>query len=153
MKLNQICVSLELAKELKEAGYPQESLFYFNFRDVYGEDWEDDAMAENPDYFDEPESLSDFKKDDEKSVSAPTASELLEQLPVLISVNSTFQGNWFICSLHENCPAYGKIKHEEIIDDDGNKDWFTLRSTGADSAVNALAKMWLYLKQNNLLTK
>lgn len=143
MKLNQICVSLELAKELKEAGYPQKTYaWWIDFGSV-------DHMRKNNNGW-----RIDIRKPRVyPTISAPTASELLEQLPVLISVNSTFQGNWFICSLHENCPAYGKIKHEEIIDDDGNKDWFTLRSTGADSAVNALAKMWLYLKQNNLLTK
>lgn len=147
IKLEQICTEPDLSKELKEKGFPQNTLFYWNYPEVFGDDAEDDALVENPDYFDEAH-LSMSKNED--SISAPTASDIFEELPVLISVNKTFHG-WFTCSMHENCPLYGKISHEEIIDDDGHKDWFTLQSTGGATAAEAAAKMWLYLKSNKLL--
>ena len=144
MKIEQICVSLELAKQLKEAGYPQESLFYVDeaskqttypnteFRKIIREV---DGKLTNTEYF-----------------SSPTASELLEELPNYIS--DTPDGFYLhIAKWHEEIekepyqcfykPAKGNVKRafENFAEFRGN------------TTQDALAKMWLYLKQNNLLTK
>jgi len=75
--LEQICTEPDLSKELKEKGFPQNTLFYWNYPEVFGDDAEDDALVENPDYFDEA-NLSMSKNED--SISAPTVNELAEAI-------------------------------------------------------------------------
>lgn len=148
MKLEQICVSLELSKKLEKAGYPQESLFrwvkleagwrlfsIWEWENETGYSWED---------------LTDDRLDYEW-YSAPTASELGEALSgfiinddvhltlviqkINIGTKKTFPdfGKWGItyCFL----PTFTHILHSEID----------------EKLVEALAKMWLYLKDKGLL--
>jgi len=64
MKLSEQVVSLELAKKLKELGYPQESLWYWNSNG-------------------EIRRVDGFFDDDSKFIAvAPTVAELGEWLPV-----------------------------------------------------------------------
>lgn len=73
MKLQDICASLEMSKELKKAGYPQDSLFYWaKFKDVWKIRDRDAMDILFPDY---------------EKVSAPTVAELGEALPVLVEDN------------------------------------------------------------------
>lgn len=74
MTLQQICVSLELAKQLKEAGYPQKSLFWWA----------------PPDRSDIKQHISAYPGlRPEMAIAAPTASEILNILPCRIWVNGT----------------------------------------------------------------
>lgn len=69
MKLEDICVSLELAKQLKDEGYPQESAFeYFLGSDGKG------YLSESV-----PERLGD----EPAMFSAPTAAEIIEKISSL----------------------------------------------------------------------
>ena len=73
MKLTDICVSLELAKELKEAGYSQESLFYWGDSISEGK-----YILKRKGYF----LPSDLRK--ELPISAPTVAELGEKYHKLL---------------------------------------------------------------------
>lgn len=120
MKLNQICVSLELAKELKEAGYPQESLFYWG------------QLAHNGEFVLKNRTV--FLKSDIRAglpIAAPTASEL---------------GNELLGNIDE-------FVRENLDDLDTNlyMDWCNDEHPYYNP--NLLAKIWLLLAKNNLLTK
>lgn len=126
MTLKDICVSLDLAKQLKEAGYKQDSLFL----------WE--IGLDNKPYL--VKSYSANEADMSRLFSAPTASEIGERLP--IELNS---GRYTI----ERCDGYWELRFYEDAEQDleGLYDWHDEEYTEA----NARAKMWLYLKENNLL--
>lgn len=180
MNIEKVCVSLSLAKQLKEAGYPQkESLFwwvdgemqfgyegewsvretenetYFLFdhvvdHDFTGIDFEVDAgdMGISDDEFDQWEKRKKKKEKlmMKKILSAPTAEELLKMLPIKIGykelgLEMTY-GNTYIKIAHEEDNSwvvfYENDQHQMLIDE-----------IAADEIlVNALAKMFIYLKND-----
>lgn len=131
MKLENQVVSLELAKKLKELGFEQKSLFWWE--DV----WEEKIYKESV----EP-SIQFFKKKKPKDTvgtystggkwasswySAYTVAELGEMFP------------WYYSSeKHTNDWRCGKVKSDIP---------FTTEKTEADSR----AKMLIYLKEQNLI--
>jgi len=160
MKLQDICVSLELAKELKEAGYDQRgNLFYYmNAPDKYTKSNMSSLTYGLEGWFGE--NLKPFVLGQaghvglancNKYYAAPTVAELGEALPVLTGSMKTFHGNHYTCNIHENCPIFKDLPLKpEVVD--GEEMLFYLKSTGDKSEANARAKMWLYLKKNRLLT-
>src|SRR3990167_4987834 len=95
------CVSLEIAKQLKEARWEKPTWFHYDY-----EDKSSLRIQDKPSY-----SIDGFH--------APLATEILEELPIVISVNS-----------------YQAIKekaYEVMQDNFGFND---------ASLPNALAKMW-----------
>jgi len=148
MKLEDIVVSLELAKELKEAGYPQEdSLFYWFM--VAGEGEKSRHII-----FNDPDNgYCTNSSCNHNPISAPTASELGEYL------KNPIQPKDFPYGSHKNIyQHYSGFENEGI-----NKDcWESIiveRNIGtqlvktAKTEADARAEMWLYLKQNNLINK
>jgi len=119
MNLNQICVSLELAKELKEAGYKQDSLFWWNFYSPGAMDEELVRTAYGR------YKLENIGQDSEESIAAPTASELLEQLPKDIAF---YHWRW----------ESGQYNFGFENDNGGEENF------GEDTLVDAIAKCWLY---------
>lgn len=132
MTLEQLCVNLELSKKLKKAGFPQTSLFYWCIPEG-GQDGDrflsfsggasfcnQDACSFNHDY-----------------ISAYTASELGEMLPVTCHTTRFEQGYKYQC-------------HYEIYNMDKEKFEY-LHHTADDTEANAKAKMLLYLKKEGLL--
>lgn len=132
MQLEQIVVTLELAKKLKETGYPQESLFYYEFDldeteiggDIATLRFREDCIWLNTD----------------DSYSAPTATELLNELPEVIVVKNKVHSFWcnkidglYRCGYDENC-------YEEYGFQEDDK-----------SMANAMAKLYLELKKEGLL--
>ena len=127
------CVSLELAKELKEAGWKKETEFYH--------DWKNDRI------------ISKIKDIDigwyKDCYSAPLATEILEELPKFIDEDEEY-------NLHIE-----KVVNNDFIIryEDGNAMTYSGRNGEEDyyscgkSLSDALAKMWLYLKKENLLTQ
>jgi len=125
MKLEQQVVSLELAKELKELGYPQESLFYW--------------------YLTNPSSTKEWIltrgrfPSSEYFCSAFIVSELGEMLPAhdgeayYITQKGLFGNSWFCtrCRLTDM-----KDLHQEE----------------AKTEADARAKMLIYLLKNKLIT-
>jgi len=140
MKLEDICVSLEIAKRLKAKGFPQENtLLYWN------EVWKDNgnekdyketiaAFLKHNKYFgiDKNDNIIDY-------YSAPSAEELLKELPSGIQVLyvSNTEKNTYIYQVNNFLCDYSK-DHRRA-------------ETDLIKLCNALAKMWLYLKDNKLI--
>lgn len=137
--MNKHVVSLDLAKQLKEAGYPQESEFCWyshrhpninggKFYDTleWGHAYEGDYDTYN------------------LLAAAPLANELLEQLPYYIE-----QGTGY----YLNCTKAGEGMYICFYraDNDEHTPVMNMKSFGGGSLPDALAEMWLYLKKENLL--
>jgi hypothetical protein len=138
-ELKDIVCSLELAKELKENGFKQESLFkwcewdktdefYDNEKNrVFSqEQWENYATDYNP-----PNSVF---------YSSPTATELLNELPEVVVVENKVHSFWcnkidglYRCGYDENCYEEYGFQEDE------------------NSMANAMAKLYLELKKEGLL--
>jgi hypothetical protein len=140
VNLQDICVNLELAKQLKEAGYPQESLFYWV---VYNDDDLDSFMnivvSKNE--------IQEIVVPPRYFLAASTSSEIGEKLPIDLILDEGMRfdlniyrdggGDWVICYWwDEDSRRLTDLHIENIVD---------------KSLMNGLARMWLYLKQNNLL--
>ena len=114
-------VSLDLAKQLKEAGYEQEGLWWWiNIFKDKNIDLKYHLGAKN------------YGRND---LVAPTVAELGETLPKIIK--------------GRNLSCYNHITHWIIGYIDKNKGFDIGESD--KSEANARAKMWLYLKKENLL--
>lgn len=133
--MEKITTSLELSKELKENGFKQDSIYTLS----------KDSLSNRYELcFIHPQEI----KEDE--YSAPTAEELLEELPKDLFINDKsyhlciyYAVSKYRCIYERLYKEYGcelirEILNKEIISDN-------------EKLCNALAKMWLYLKKNNLL--
>ena len=128
MKLENQVVSLELAKELKENGYPQEGCFWWT------ESVEYKTSAINFLYY----KSGSIEKDNRlyKMFVVSTVAELGEALKGY------------------DIPDWCLEEKEWILYVDtfihGKHDSFDIKE---DTEANARARMWLYLKKNNLLAQ
>lgn len=136
-------VSLELAKQLKEAGYPQEGYFFWwvNVTDKS----QNPILAHfqgtqsNEDYLNEHEDKYEF-------FAAPTADEILDRLPKKITVSEM---DYFLDVYHEEdvldewVVAYNYIRH--------NLGFKSHHREMEETIADAAAKMWLYLKKEKLI--
>lgn len=161
MKLTDICVSLELAKQLKEAGYSQESLF----------SWYNSNYTGNKDLDSWSVHQSNKPCGGLKNVcAAPVSEEISAQLPEIIFIkNQAFRlvidmdknRRWFV-----NYVAYQTVQNKEgycdlsVFKHDASifgisTDNFGMTGLHLGATEVNLAKMlahtWLYLKSNNLL--
>lgn len=133
--MKKYTVSLQLAKELKKAGFPQETQFYY--QGVQKEIDNEKGYALNF-----KENLYSHK--DIINVAAPIADEILGKLPAIIKYNnlvphlmiekSWLRGEWYWMVYFADY-SVGTIL-------DGQSD-LTL--------ANAAAKMYVYLEKHNLL--
>ena len=136
MKLeNQVC-SLELAKELKELGAEQDSLFYW---------WMDEIKIFKS--FEFPPSGKEIHFTDgtwtnslTNVFSDYTVAELGEMLPSNLQYGSNFYLTFRKLACKKNMFTVGHMTDE---------DWKT--HTEADTEADARAKMLIYLKTNNLI--
>lgn len=121
--MKQHVVSLELAKQLKEAGYPNNTLWYWAVEMYNG--YETDRWSLAP---------TEHLLEEHVKCPAPLTDEILAQLPHNIKIvrlhdatNQAHKVGWFSVwlSKHPNSPV------------EKNK-----------SLPDALAKMWLYLKKD-----
>lgn len=119
------CVSLELSRELKENGYPQEGEMWW--MESY---WGDGTMIRW-------DIVSEKDKDiGENSCVSPLATELLERLPVPLLVFTKMpKGKKEIQYIITYADTFGKNPATTID----------------ESLPNALAKMWLYLRKEKLI--
>ena len=115
MKLEQQVVSLELAKELKEAGYPQEGIW----------SWSDNKDR----VWLVPTKIAD--KHWMEYTVAPTVAELGEALPDIQMAKFGEGDKRWACGYNN-----GTSKDKRFC------DWLM---------CNVMAKMWLYLKRENLI--
>lgn len=128
LPLEKICVSLKLAKKLKEVGFPQDSCWSW-CKSV--------GMPHNMHQKDTWNIQLDVEENEPNAseiVAAPTASELMEVLPEYYHVSKCNQYNLWCCF-------------------SGNKDFDSKHSVDflADTPSDALAKMYIYLKEKKLI--
>lgn len=132
MTFENICTDFEISKQLRDAGYPQDSLFYW---EIVEDDFNVKPRLVN--YHNDKENTGNYpdgKKYIEKWLSAPTASEigeLLLSLPITRDISSV--------------PLIG-LKLACVF----NTSQGSIRLEG-DTEANARAKMWLLLKKEGLL--
>ena len=128
MKIEEQVVSLELATKLKSLRVKQDSLFYWGLNDAF--------PCNNEIIFFVEELIDNKLKDG--GYSAFTASELLEMLPAEIEDRKIHlykdNDNWII----EYTDGWGAGEYIEPFED--------------NNLCNALAKMLIYLIENNLIT-
>jgi hypothetical protein len=123
MKLEDLCVSLELAKALVGNGYPQEATFYF-----VPEEFED-----RPQY--QAKLIYEAMGEHKNLIAAPTSSEIGEQLKAFPMISYGYYPNVWIT---------------QIPRDENRSPVWTPAFTEYSEA-DSRAKMWLFLKQENLL--
>ena len=126
MKLQDICVSLELAKELKENGFKQDCLFEYQMAKG--------GIFNVTNLMMSGQNIQGIIVD---RFSAPTVSELGEELPDEIN------------SLFLKIIKMDKERWEVYYQDYAKENIIVCGS--AKSFANAMAKMWLYLKKEGLL--
>lgn len=127
-------VSLELAKQLKEAGYPQVSTFM----------WDDNGdlrvgigQVQRPHF--KTAYPNELEIEVNECFASPTADEILDQLPHSINFD-------YYLEIYKKQPywmlSYRKYQEQEAIGNiQGPKD----------NLADAAAKLWLYLKKEGLL--
>jgi len=132
--LEQQVTNLELAKELKEAEYPQEGLFYWmwqfsgNYILNYG-----NLLLES----------KHRKEALEKDIVAPTVAEGWKKLPMAVEKEEI---------IYDLIMFKSKDKVEKtIIAYDNDIKHITLKTLADENPANAIHKMWLYLKKEGLL--
>jgi hypothetical protein len=131
-------VSLELSKQLKEAGCPQETHFVWNIFEDHtlegGHSEEERASLVTHEYA----SKKPVWKYSDDFHASPTADEILDQLPIKIEVENTY---WELTIEHHFSGVWGLRYGFEVA--------VTGLSNG--SLADAAALMWLFLKKEGLL--
>ena len=123
------CVSLSLARRIKEAGWKKETEFC----------WIQDALGQwklvNIHYLDSDDcSLGEFNS----KISAPLATEILEELPSEIE-------NYAELSISKDSNNFYYVQYQGV-DNETCGEFFRDKSLS-----NALALMWLYLRKEGLI--
>lgn len=149
-------VNLELSKRLKEFGYPQKSIFYWAFLPGKNGNITIPKKDEFELFFYEEAALFDYSRYQlqiGKShieqynltyYASPTATELFENLPSRIKNKNPDEDDYLL----KIRKLTGKTEYQVYYD--ALKSLF-LFSIEEKLITNALAKMWIYLKENELL--
>ena len=136
MPMTNHVTSLEISKQLKEADWKKETEFVWGLSQINDEDknpkWE--IFVNEEESFDL--GLRSF-------YPAPLATEILEELPDLIRVKKLH----YIFTLYKR-NKYLDIIYQGIGEDSGSVPNKTITDK---SLLNALAKMWIYLKKEGLI--
>ena len=135
MHKEDIVVSFELAKKLKEAGVNSPSLFYWRV-------WSDgsvDLAMEHEDDFD----YSGTGRTVVEKIPAYTAVELMEKLPGFIRQSKNGK---YILSVHKFCDGYA-VGYERCYD---NVLKFFLQEFESEKLANALAQALIWWKMREV---
>ena len=124
-------VSKELALKIREAGFPQESVFY-HVRNPYRDDtWK---------VFYKTEVQGGLEK-----VSAPTASEIMAELPRRIKRKNQHVHMTYALTITSGCNTW----QIDYLDDD--LCVYDIEGTEADTLEEALGKMYCQLKKEGVI--
>jgi hypothetical protein len=117
-------VSYGLSEKLKMSKFPQNTQFAYDM-----DDSEDGShiLVENP-------------GEHPLIIAAPLSDEVLEQLPGSLDINGVFYQRY----IYESATGLQCVKYEPVRED-------ILAQEYAESLPDALALMWLYCKEHNLL--
>lgn len=139
-------VSLELAKQLKSAGFPQESEFWY--KKILTSDKLPSLIHLNKVEV-ELAKIASYKSGlSANYCSSPTADEILDHLPDRIVADEAM---CFDLNIWSN-PSYPRWVVSYWWDEDTRrKSGMDNKNISDNSLADAAAKMWLYLKNNNLL--
>ena len=147
------CVSLELAKQMKEAGWKKETEFWwtdcndkFEVVDKYYDlcSYVHDCLANGSPCNGQPiYKFADIKDMDFDIYPAPLATEILEELPFGLEGEN---GN-DILKIERYKNGYSVCYFDDGQDKYTGKTHLLKMS---DTLPNALAKMWLYLKKGGI---
>lgn len=146
MKLEQQVVSLEISKRMRELGAPQESLYKYcgGHTDYHEDDEGEFEECANTDLLESDEYCHTAGLTCEFTISAYTVAELGEMLPARVrkdgmdyALTVEKHGTWHVKYIHYNAGIGYVLGGHPVIHDDTEAD--------------ARAKMWIYLKENNLL--
>jgi len=132
MNKEEVVISFELAKKLKEAGVNSSSLF--NWR-VWSDGSVDIAM-EHEDDFD----YSGAGRKVKEKIPAYTAAELIEKLPGFIRPSKNER---YILSIHKFCDGYA-VGYEHCYD---NVLKFFLQEFESEKLADALAEILMWWKR------
>ena len=133
--MKEFCADLEIAKELKEKGFPQECMFRYCC-------------------FDQSEKNLVIKYINESNfglqyiTDAPTSDELLKELPKVIS---DLNFDYYYHLKIEKSPIHDEFYFISYGITNQEHAWMEQYHANDKKLSNALAKMWLYLKKENLL--
>ena len=139
--IEKYVVSLDLAKKLKEAGYPQKGGGWYWYSSIENALWRLMFLDE----FD-----GEFNQDIETFLKAPLAEEILEELPKMIYWKPAV-GNLNITgyrltikkdTFETGCYHVGYKNIDRIVWAGNFRD---------NKLSNALARLWLWLKENGYL--
>jgi hypothetical protein len=133
------CVSLEIAKQLKEGGFKKETKFWW-IKTCY---IDNNGNAERW--------ILDIPKDIDKKrekILAPLATEILEELPDY-RYRKDISYDSFLSIEKTHTKKKGLVHYE--VNYRYIKNHLIATKNIDDSLPNALARMWLYLKKENLL--
>lgn len=126
--MHEFCVDLELAKELKDNGFPQDSYWKWI--------WDEYVQT----HFTQPECLDDI---DTLICDAPTSDDILKELPSYLKDKNQY---------------YVLKIEREFYNIKSNKMFYEVSYAGYkniyiedDKLPNALAIMYLYLKKNGYI--
>ena len=125
--MTDITVSLEWAKKLRDAEWDQEDCVFF-----YVSNDKDDFLLV-PRHYNTMEKSESFHH-----FSAPTAEEILRELPHVIHDKGS--PRFLQCGKHKKFWDVGYWRGVE-----------PMKNVTEDTLANAAAAMWIYLKKNNLL--
>jgi len=142
------CVSLEIAKQLKEAGWKKETEFW----------WEKIFVIETAKLYPQEKVLSirlvkgkpiiSEEDDGVLFYPAPLATEILEELPEEFE----YKEHTYRLQIGKNDKWYA-VWYDSTDKIEINSAWskLTFNEENEDTLPNALAKMWLYLKKERLI--
>ena len=165
--MNKYCVSLNTAKALKQAGFPQEnsSRYYCGGHTMYFEDQENGKFedCENTDLLQEDEYCHTAGLVCDFFLAAPIAEEILKELPARLQFKRKVKKNpdWRIEYIPED--ELEELKHAGYLNIANPQRWCVNYLSNAcfgiqnmaevfyddTNLANAAAKAWLYLKLNN----
>src|SRR6266571_6171934 len=133
--LATICVSLELAWKLRDAGYSQKDSLFYWYQIFHSGEWE--CTAHIP-------SIDALEKNE--ACAAPTAEEIISKLPKWIKTDKYYclTMDHFGNGISVNYENRNKVL--EVIDKAEGKEYQNILHSEEDrSLANAAAKMYVYL--------
>jgi hypothetical protein len=139
--MKEFCVDLELAKELKENGFIQNTHFYHRIQK--------DGIGEFTDFCDTKEN-SPFMKF-KALYSAPISDEILKELPKIIIPNYTRYDINIRHFTNQHLDDYYEVSFISMYlkSDEEHPDKYI--KFAEQKLPNALAEMWLYLKKEGYI--
>lgn len=145
--MEEYCVDLQMAKELKENGFPQDSEFYWNIHKAGGGAFPlDDNLNKKFASYQEKVGVNAVCY---ATYSAPISAEILRELP-----NEVKDPNFDYYHLKiEKSPINDEMYFISYGITSEDRAWMEYYNTNDKKLEKALAKMWLHLKKEGYINE